>query len=97
MGIQVWKVGDTYRDVFSNFADRSKTSHGLNALLNSLYNEVYGDRLQSLHLINCFHRATMKNPNKKIHEYHTIINDYKPIVLYGDVYNNLLDKCNDTF
>ena len=72
-GIQVWQISDTYRDIFSNFADRSKVSHGLTALFNSLYNKVYGDRLQSLHLINCFNRATMKNQNKSIRKYQTII------------------------
>ena len=39
----------------------------------------------------------MKNQNKKIREYHNIIIDNKPIVLDGEVYNVLLDKCNDIF
>ena len=60
-GVQVWRGSDTYRDVYTNFADRSKTSCGLTAFFNSLYDEVYGDFLQSLHLINCFNRAVIKN------------------------------------
>ena len=96
-GIQVWHFGDTYRDVYQNFADRSKTSQGLNALFNTLYDEVYGDRLQSLYLMNCFNRATNKNLNKTIRQYDVIINDNKPIILDGDAYNRLLDKCNDSF
>ena len=96
-GIQVWRSGTTYRDVFSNFADRSKTSHGLTALFNSLYDEVYGDRLQSLHLISCFNRATIKSQNKALREYEVMVSDNKPIILEGDVYNDLLEKCNNAF
>ena len=96
-GIQVWRSGTTYRDVFSNFADRSRTSHGLTALFNSLYDEVYGDRLQSLHLINCFNRATIKLQSKAIREYEVTISDNKPNILESDVYNDLLEKCNDAF
>ena len=51
-GIQVWRGGDEYRDVYSNFADYSKTSQSLDALIIHLYAEVYGDRLQCLHSIN---------------------------------------------
>ena len=36
-GVQVWRSGDGYRDVYSNFADRSKTTQGLTTLLNVLY------------------------------------------------------------
>ena len=68
-GVQVWRNGDIYRDVYSNFADRSKTTQGLTTLLNSLYLEMYGDRMQCLYLLNCFNRALVKNQNKCIKEY----------------------------
>ena len=35
-GLQVWRFGVIYRDVYSNFADRSKTSQGLTGLMNTL-------------------------------------------------------------
>ena len=96
-GIQVWYVSDSYKEVSSNFHDRRKTSQGVTALFNLLYDEVYGDRLQSMHLINCFNRATVRNQNKTIRDYDKIISDNKPIVLDGEVYNSFLEKCNDTF
>lgn len=91
-GVQVWRGSDTYRDVYTNFADRSKTSRGMIVLFNSLYDKVYGDRLQSLHLIDCFDRAMVKNQNKSIREYETTIKDNKLIVLKGNDCNSLLDK-----
>ena len=51
-GIQVWNNGNIYRDFYSKFADRSKTTQGLTTLLNSLYLEMYGDRMQCLYLLN---------------------------------------------
>ena len=95
--MQVWRSSATYRDVFSNFSNRSKTSHGLTVLFNSLYDEIYGYRLQLLHLINCFNIATIENQNKTICEYQTILTTYELIVLDGVVYNTLLDKCDNIF
>ena len=72
-GIQVWRSGEAYRDIYSNFIDHSKTTHGLTWLMNILYPEVYGDRLQCLNLINCFNRANVKNQGKTIREYEGVI------------------------
>lgn len=95
--VQVWHSSDCYRDVFTNFADHSKTSHGITALINLLYDEVYGDRLQSLHLIHCFNRAIMKNQDKSIKDYEFTIHNNKPVVLAGEEYNYVLDKYNEIF
>ena len=39
----------------------------------------------------------IKNQNKTSREYETTISESKPIILEGDIYNDLLDKCNDMF
>ena len=96
-GTKVWRSGDVYRYVYSNFADRSKMSQSLIALMNSLYAEVYGDQLQCLDLMNCFNQANMKNQNKLIRDYQSIIQKYIPVVLGGEHYDGLLDQCNTSF
>ena len=96
-GLQVWRLGDIYRDVYSNFADRCKTSQGLTGLMNTLYSEVYGDRLQCLHLMNCYNRAIMKNQMKLVRTYEDVIQKYNPVVLVGEEYESLLENCNDAF
>lgn len=89
--------GDIYLDVYSNFVDRSRTSQGLTGLMNSLYAKVYGDRLQCLNLIKCYNRAIMKYQMKLVRGYEDIIYKYNPVVLVGEVYESLLDTCNDSF
>ena len=61
------------------------------------YPEVYGDRLQCLNLIIFFNRATVKNQGKTIREYEGIIQKYTPVVLRGEVFEALLDTCNESF
>ena len=68
-GAQVWRSSDGYRDDYSNFVDRSKTTQGLTIFLTGLYGKMYGDWLQCLYLLNCFNRPTMKNQNKSIKDY----------------------------
>ena len=44
--IQIWSSGSSFRNVYQKFCDRRKTNQGLKAVLNRLYPEVYGDRIQ---------------------------------------------------
>ena len=96
-GIQIWHGGEDYRDVYTNFADRSKTTQGLNSLMNSLYSEVYGDRLQCLHLLLSYHRANNKNQAVTIRKYDSLAQNFGPAVLEGESYNLLLSDLNNSF
>ena len=41
----VWLEGDSFCNVFVNFSDRGKTNQEMIALMNTLFLEVYGDRI----------------------------------------------------
>lgn len=58
---------------------------------------MYGDRMQSLYLLNCFNRDLMNNQNKCIKEYKQTITAYVRDVLEGEDYNYLLEVCNSVF
>ena len=67
------------------------------ALLNLLYGEMFGDRLQAMHLINCYYRATIKTQSKQICQNSESIVQLQHVVLEGVEYNMLIDDCNETF
>ena len=83
--------------MYTNFADRSKTTQGLNSLMISLYSEVYGDRLQCLHLLLCYNRANNKSQSVTIRKYDSIVQNFTPAVLEGESYNLLLSDLNTSF
>ena len=96
-GIQVWKKGNTYRNVFPNYRARIKTTRGIQALTNRLFTEVYGDRVQALHILDCHNRAIVTLQNKQIKDYESQILAVKPVLFEGDSYKQLLQTCNDSF
>ena len=59
-GIQVWRKGGQFRSVSKEYRARHKTMQGLKYLTNLLYPEVYGDRMQACHLLDCHHRAVIQ-------------------------------------
>ena len=70
-GIHVWKKGNTYRNVFPNYRARIKTTRGIQALTNRLFAEVYGDRVQALHILDCHNRTIVTLQNKQIKDHET--------------------------
>ena len=67
------------------------------SLTNLLYGEIYGDRVQSLHIIDCLNWATITAQNRHVKEYKSIVQSYAPVAFEGSEYNNFLSHCNDTF
>ena len=63
-GIMIWREGSLFRNIYTNFNDRCKTNQGLLAVLSTLFLEVYGDRIQCMHLIYCYHRSTIHMQQK---------------------------------
>ena len=96
-GIMVWRENSIFRNVYSNFDDRCKTNQGVLAVLNTLFPEVYGDRIQCMHLIHCYHRTTIKMQQKYIKASDIIIDSYSPIDLNGKVYDEFLNRCDSYF
>ena len=45
-GIQLWSRGDRFRNLYSVFEKKRRSEDTIFALLNALYHEVYGDRMQ---------------------------------------------------
>ena len=96
-GIQVWRKSHEFRNVFLNYSARIKTSRGIQALTNLLYDEIYGDCVQSLHIIDCHNRATIIAQNRHVKEYENIAQSYAPVVFNGSAYSKFLTHCNETF
>ena len=67
------------------------------SLTNLLYGEIYGDRIQALHLLDCHNRATITAQNRQVKEYESIVRSNAPVIFEGDEYNKFLVHCNDTF
>ena len=96
-GLQIWRIGGTFRNVYQNFCDRRKTNEGIIAVLNTLFQEVYGDRIQCMHLIHCYYRSTIISQQKYINEIEIINKARTPIELSGPAYDELLITCDKAF
>ena len=79
-GIQVWRRSHDFRNVFLNYSARIKTSSGLMSLTNLLYGEIYGDRVQALHILDCHNRATITAQNRQVKEYESIVQSNAPVI-----------------
>ena len=93
----VWREGDSFRNVFINFSDRGETNQGMLALMNTLFLEVYGDRIQCMYLIHCYYRKTILMQQQYMKQADIKINYHAPIDMSSDVYNNLLTTCDLIF
>ena len=96
-GIMIWREGSIFRNVYTNFYDRCKTNQGLLAVLNSLFLEVYGDRIQCMHLLHCYHRCTIQMQQKYMNACDILISASAPIDLNGVLYEGFLAKCDNVF
>ena len=96
-GVMVWRDSHMFRNVFPNFANRGKTNQGVLAVLKTLFPEVYGDRIQCMHLIHCYHRITIKMQQQYIKASDEVIESYSPIDLNGKVYEYFLNRCDSYF
>ena len=96
-GIQLWRSGSSFRNVYQKFCDRRKTNQGTIAVFNRLFPEVYGDRIQCMHLIHCYYRSTIIMQQKYITECESRIKSYAPIKMHGQPYEEFLKKCDNVF
>ena len=96
-GIQVWRHTDEFRTVYTNYKDIHKTSRGIQALVNQLFEEVYGDRVQALHLLDCHNKLIILIQNLQLNIFETSVKRSEPVVFEGEKYHSFLRECNDTF
>ena len=96
-GIIIWRESSVFRNMYTNFNDRCKTNQGLLAVLNTLFPEVYGDRIQCIQLIHCYHRSTIQMQQKYMNECDLLIEASVPIDLHGDIYDGFLTTCDNVF
>jgi hypothetical protein len=62
-----------------------------------LYHEIYGDRIQLFHLLTCYYRALSQHSSTLLNESKSLLTLYKPVVLSGDNYNELLILIDNAF
>ena len=96
-GVMIWRESSDFRNVYTNFNDRCKTNQGLVAVLNMLFLEVYGDCIQCMHLIHCYHRSTIKMQQKHMNACDLLIEASVPIDLHGAIYDGFLTTCDNVF
>ena len=96
-GLQIWRKADKYRDIYNLFKSRRKTKDGLLMILNTLYHEVVGDRVQLYHLLTCYYRAMLTHSSTMLHETRNLLTIYEPVVLEGVQYSNLLKVIDERF
>ena len=88
--IHVWQRTKEFRNVFLNHSTRIKTSCSIQLLKNILYEEIYGDLIQALHIMDCHNRATGTSQNRQIKEHDSVTKSYAPIVFEGNYHNLFL-------
>ena len=59
-GVQVWSQQKEFRNLATIFNNRKKTNQGLISLINVMYYEMCGDRLQCINLLPSFYRTQLK-------------------------------------
>ena len=96
-GIQIWRKTEKYRDVYSLFKSRRKTKDGLLMILNTLFHEVVGDRIQLYHLLTCYYRAMLTHSSTLLLETRNLLAIYEPVVLEGVQYHKLLTLIDERF
>ena len=96
-GLQVWRHSNEFRNVYTNYKDRRKTSRGIHALTNQLFEEVYGDRVQALHLLDYHNKSIILIQNLQIKTFESLVKGFKPVVFEGEKYHTFLWECNATF
>ena len=84
-GLQIWRIGGTFRNVYQNFCDRRK------------FQEVYRDHIHCMHLIHCYYRSTIISQQKYIKEIDIINKAHTPIEPSGHAYDDLLITCDKAF
>jgi hypothetical protein len=83
-GVQVWREESTFRDMIDMFKNKRKNKDKMMQLLNSLHDEIYGDRIQLYHLIHCYYRINLQENMYNMKEMTTLVSTFEPIVLHGN-------------
>ena len=99
-GIQVWSERTEFRNLATAFNNRKKTNIGLVSLLNAMYYEMFGDRMQCMYLISCFYRTQLKQKQLEIKSFSSAkeLKDEKEESMFeGDSYNQLISDIDLTF
>ena len=100
-GIQVWSDRKEFRNLSTAFNNRKKTNIGLVSLLNVMYYELYGDRLQCMYLMSCFYRTQLKQKQLELVKNTTAVENtnkvQEEILFEGTKYNNLITDIDITF
>ena len=97
-GIQVWidrKV--RIRDHYNLFEHRKQSSESLLKLLSFLFEEVYGDTLQSLHLVCSYYRELSKQKQSLLCKAEKEITTISLPVLSGEKYDRFISIVDATF
>ena len=96
-GVQVWRQQTTFRDMIDMFKNKRKNKNNMMQLLNSLHDEIYGDRIQLYHLIHCYYRINLQENTSNMKEMTTLINTFEPIVLHGNKFTDLIHTIDNVF
>jgi hypothetical protein len=95
-GIQVWTKRKDFRNLSTAFNNRKKTNDGLISFLNTMYLEMFGDRMQCLYLLSCFYRTQIKQ--KQIKNKMTNANSNSNERFFeGESYHRLINEIDLTF
>lgn len=96
-GIQVWGITNEFTNIYANYKYRRKTSHGIHVLINQLFEEVYGDRVQELYLIDCHNKSIISIHNLQLKTIESSVKGFEPVVFDIEKYYIFLSECNAIF
>ena len=100
VGLQIWSQRKDVRNLGTAFNNRKKTNIGLVSLLNAMYFEMYGDRLQCTFLIACFYRTQLKQKQldiKQMSASDSNKDDKEQVLFEGEKYHDLISAIDVTF
>ena len=100
VGLQVWSQRKDIRNLGTAFNNRKKPNIGLVSLLNAMYFEMYGDRLQCTYLIACFYRTQLKQKQldmKQMISLKESEDDKEQVLFEGENYHDLISAIDVIF
>ena len=96
-GLQVWSDITKLRDPIKVFTNARKNESNLLQLLHYLYEECYGDKVQSLLLLSRYYLALNKFKQQQLKQTSDKVERSQPVLLIGEQFTNFMVKIDTIF
>ena len=96
-GLQVWSRIHQLREPLKKFTNARKNEKNLLQLLHYLYEECYGDKIQSLLLVTRYYQALNKFKQQQLKAVTDKVDECQPVSLIGEQFTLFMNKIDNLF